>query len=79
MLLKYGGDLYHLLIRCCPPDQDGHKSITRLAGKLSMTDSGVRKWLKDDRMSGARALQVVELAGDPEITVADFDRWVYKS
>lgn len=79
MQLKYGGDLYKLLIHCCPASKDENKSITRLAWHLGITDSGVRKWLKADRISGQWARKIVALKADKKISVADFDRWVYKS
>lgn len=77
--LKYAGPLYELLIRACPPaGPNGSRSISLLAAKLGMSDWGVRKWIRDGTLPGRRAKQIVDL-GNTQVSLADFDPYVYKS
>lgn len=60
--LKELGPLQDLLLKCCPADPKGHKSIPILARALDMTACGVYKWLSDERLPMKRAFELVELA-----------------
>lgn len=70
--------LHRLLLRACPPNTHGEKSITVLARRLHMSSWGVHKWCNANRIPPLRARDIVDIA-DPEsgVTLSDFAPFVY--
>lgn len=60
--LKNLGPLHDLLLKACPPDEDGVKSIPILAEThLSMTPYGVYKWIRNAKIPPEKAAAVVQI------------------
>lgn len=75
---KDKGALHRLLLRACPPNKKGEKSITVLAAKLRLSAWAIHKWCNKGRISPNRARDVVDVA-DPEtgVTLSDFSPFFY--
>lgn len=75
---KDKGALHRLLLRACPPNAKGEKSITILANRLKLSAWAVHKWCNKGHISPNRARDVVDVA-DPEsgITLTDFSPFFY--
>lgn len=71
------GPLHDLLIEACPPNEKGEKSTKILADKLHMSAWGVHLWIKRGKIPPGRAQKIVEIANNPEITLARFSPWIY--
>ena len=67
-----------LLLRACPPNEFGEKSITVLAIKLGLSAWAVHKWANRGKLPPNRARDIVDIA-DPRaaVTLADFTPFVY--
>jgi len=72
------GALHDLLLRACPPNEFGEKSITVLAIKLGLSAWAVHKWANRGKLPPNRARDIVDIA-DPRaaVTLADFTPFVY--
>lgn len=91
--LKNLGPLHDLLLKACPPDADGVKSIPLLAEThLSMTPYGVYKWIKNAKIPPEKAALVVQIntdfwakeksegrpvRKDEQVSLNDFHPYVY--
>lgn len=73
---KDGGALHDLLLRACPPDANGEKSITVLAGALGITPWAIHKWVKNGRVPPRRASRIVDIS-DGRVTISNFTLFVY--
>lgn len=79
--VKDPAGLKALLIRICPPDKKGRKSIPVLAKKLKMSDYGVYKWINAGRIPPSQAPKLVKVAksiGEP-LTLQDLHKFVFVS
>lgn len=72
------GPLHDLLLKACPPNEKGEKSITILAARVGggLSTWAVYKWIKKGKIPPGRAVEVVDLA-DGRVTLADFSPFVY--
>lgn len=70
------GDLHKLLIRACPPDKDGVRSIPILASKLKMSDQAIYGWIERKRVPYRRAQAMVDLndkrGAEDQLSLEDF-------
>lgn len=75
---KDKGALQSLLLRACPPNQDGEKSITILANVLGLSAWAVHKWCNRGKIPPNRARDIVDIA-DPksDVTLHDFSPFIY--
>lgn len=73
---KDGGPLHDLLLRACPPNEKGEKSITILAEKMGISAWSIHKWVKKGKIPPNRVKEIVELAPS-EVSLADFTAFVY--
>lgn len=69
-------DLQKLLLRAVPADENGHKTIVRLAKLLKLSRWAVQKWIVKGKISPNRAVQIVELS-EGRVSLSDFSRFVY--
>ena len=70
------GPLHDLLLKACPPDENGVKSIPILAEAISMTSFGVYKWIKNVKIPADKAVRVVEISGG-RVVLEEFHPYVY--
>lgn len=56
-------ELHELLIKACPPDKQGRKSISILAANLGLSFQGVYRWVEAGRIKPDRAREISELEG----------------
>ena len=70
------GALHTLLLKACPPDKAGEKSITILARKLGLAPATLHKWVRRMKIPPERVTQIVDIAGG-RVTIADFNAFVY--
>lgn len=73
---RNNGPLHDLLLRACPANDDGEKSITILAGRLGLSKWAVHQWVQKGKIPPGRAVEVVDLS-DGRVTLADFSPFVY--
>lgn len=79
------GDLHKLLKKTFPEyrtERDNVFDVKRFAADLGLTSEAVYKWLRNDRLPGRRAKQIVALADarpvkkgnppHPKVTLEDF-------
>lgn len=74
--LKPLGPLHDLLLKACPPDAEGFKSIPILAVELKMTAYGVYKWIKKGKLPPDAAKKVVDRS-EGRVTLEEFHEFVY--
>jgi hypothetical protein len=70
------GPLHDLLLRACPPNRNGEKSITILANKLKLSSWSVHKWIQNGKIPPKRAVEVVDIS-DGRVALADFSPFIY--
>jgi hypothetical protein len=87
--LKSLGPLHDLLLKACPPNEDGIKSVPILAEALDMTAYGVYKWIKNVKIPADQAMRVVETSRgpldpknpdavrEPRVVVEDFYPYIF--
>lgn len=56
------GPLHELLLRACPPDKRGKRSIMILADKLGVSYQNVYKWIEANRIPPKRVLDIEKVA-----------------
>lgn len=58
------GPLHDLLLRACPPDDEGRQSIPRLAEFMGTSHQNIYKWIANNRIPTVhnRASKLVELS-----------------
>lgn len=56
------GELHDLLLRACPADRKGKRSIMILAGKLDVSYQNVYKWIEAGRIPPRRAKDIVKVS-----------------
>lgn len=84
------GGLHRLLLRAVPENEHGNKTILHLAKLMGINRWSINKWVKSDRISPERVLQVIEISkivgydkkgkpilGEPRVTREEFDQFVY--
>jgi hypothetical protein len=60
--IKELGPLQDLLLKCCPPDGKGRRSIPLLAQQLNMTAYGVYTWIGDSHVPSKRVFELIALS-----------------
>ena len=65
------GPLQDVLLKACPPNVDGHVSITVLAEALGCTPQYIYSWLKRKRVP-SRYLHPIVALSNGRITLAHF-------
>lgn len=73
---RNNGPLHDLLLRACPPNAEGEKSITILSRKLKLSASAIHRWIKRNKIPPLRAKQVVDVSGG-RVTLAQFSPFIY--
>lgn len=71
------GPLHDLLLKACPPDKNGIKSISVLAERLEISAWSIHKWVQKGKIPPGRAVEVVDIA-EGRVTLADFSPFVYR-
>lgn len=69
------GPLHDLLLRACPPDDEGHRSIMVLADKMGLSWQNLYKWIAGKRIPPKRVRQLVEIA-DGRVSQEDVLKFV---
>ena len=77
-------ELELLMLKACPPNAKGKKTIRHLAGLIDVTPWAARKWILADTIPARRAKQIVDLSESQEtlapkdrVSLADFEKFVY--
>lgn len=75
---RNNGPLHDLLLRACPPNDKGEKSITILADSFDppLSAWSIHKWVQKGKIPPGRAVEVVDLS-DGRTTLADFSPFIY--
>jgi hypothetical protein len=71
------GPLHDLLLKACPPDENGVTSIPILARSLGMSAWGVFKWIKADKIPPRQAARISQMS-DGRVSLDDFTPYVYR-
>ena len=73
-----GGPLHDLLLKACPPDETGKRSISVLAASFNppITPWAVHKWVLKGKIPPGRVVQIVDMSPET-VTLADFSPFVY--
>lgn len=61
--LSEGGPLQDLLLKICPPNKEGVKSITVLADKMGISSQAIYRWIENKRIPSSKAKVLAKLAG----------------
>ena len=79
--MKDPAGLKDLLVRICPPDAKGRKSIPVLAKALKMSDYGVYKWINSGSIPPRVAPKLIKLAkkAGEALELADLHKFVFGS
>lgn len=56
------GPLHDLLLRACPADRRGRRSIMILADKLGVSYQNVYKWIESGRIPPKRVMDIVTVS-----------------
>ena len=75
---KDAGPLHDLLIRACPPNRKGQKSIPVLAKAMELTKWNIYKWIKRGRVPPERAEEIVKLANG-SVALEEFFPFIFRS
>lgn len=70
------GPLHDLLLKACPPDEHGRRSIPVLARHLNMTSWGIFKWIKASHIPPKQAARIVTLS-EGRVSLEDFTPFVF--
>lgn len=71
------GPLADLLIKACPPNEKGVKSIPILARRLGLAPFSLYKWIRDVKIPPDRVVQVVGVS-EGRVRTEDFVPYVFK-
>jgi hypothetical protein len=71
------GPLHDLLLKACPPNEHGERSIPILAKYLDMSSWGVFKWIKNNKLPPRQAMKIVELS-EGKVTIDQFSPYIFK-
>lgn len=70
------GPFQDLLIRACPPDDYGLKSIPILARRLNLSSAGIYKWIAKGRIPPRQAQRVVK-ASKGAVRLDEFNPYIF--
>lgn len=60
--LAEGGPVHDLLLKVCPPNKQGVKSITVLAKTMKLSSQALYGWIANERIPASRAKALVKLS-----------------
>ena len=69
--------LHSLLLKAVPENEHGNKTLTELARIMVVSRQGINKWIRREKISPERAMQVVALS-EGRVKIEDFHPYVYK-
>lgn len=72
-----GDALHTLLLRACPENEHGNKTLTSLAKAMNLSRWAIRKWINAGKLSPERAMQVVKIS-EGRVTLEELHDYVYK-
>lgn len=72
------GPLHDLLLKACPPNAQGIKSIPILADAMELTPYTIYKWIANGKVPPGQAVRITEIS-QGQVVRNDFDPYVYKS
>ena len=73
---KQLGPLQDLLLKACPPDAEGKKSIPVLAKHLDVSHQYVYRWIADDAVPPRFVKRLVEISGGA-VSLEEFHPFVF--
>lgn len=73
---RENGPLHDLLLKACPPDENGVKSISVLSAIMGISAWSIHKWVQKGKIPPVRAVEVVDIS-EGRVTLADFSPFVY--
>lgn len=75
---RENGPLHDLLLRACPANDKGEKSITVLSKCFNPEISAwsIHKWIQKGKIPPGRAVDVVDMS-EGRVTLADFSPFIY--
>lgn len=73
------GALQDLLLKACPANEDGVRSIPILAKKLGCTTQTIYYWLTADKVPVARAQELVRLGKGELVRIEEFYPFIFRS
>jgi hypothetical protein len=73
---KQLGGLQDLLLKACPPDARGKKSIPAVAKSLEVSHQYVYRWIEDESIPPKFVKQLVEKSNGA-VTIEDFHKYVF--
>lgn len=75
---RANGPLHDLLLRACPANKNGEKSIAILAESFvpELSAWSIHKWIQKGKIPPKRAVEVVDLS-EGRVTLADFSPFIY--
>lgn len=76
--LRNLGPLHDLLLRACPPNEQGIQSIPLLADAVGCTPATIYRWISIDKLPADRAVSVVEVSGGA-VALEDLHPYVFQS
>jgi hypothetical protein len=72
------GPLHDLLLKACPPDAEGVKSIPVLARAMKLSPWAIYRWIENARITPDRANEVVKLSKGG-VTLEEFYPHIFKA
>ncbi|MCQ4311713.1 helix-turn-helix domain-containing protein [Pseudomonas stutzeri] len=70
------GELQDLLLRACPPDSTGKRSIPVLAKHLGVSNQYVYRWIEEKSVPPKYVTKLVEIS-DEQVSFSDFHKFVF--
>lgn len=71
--IKDPANMKDFLLRACPPDEKGNRSISRLAEHLGMSAYGVYKWINAGKITPEGAKRLMALTKDAKRPLTQVD------
>lgn len=70
------GELQDLLLKACPPDKNGKRSIPVLAKHLGVSNQYVYRWIDEESVPPKYVRKLVEIS-DEKVSFNDFHKFVF--
>lgn len=70
------GPLHDLMLRACPPNEAGTRSIPTLAEAVDLSAAALYKMIRKNKVTPSAALKIVE-ASKGAVKIDDFHPYVY--
>lgn len=72
------GPLHDLLLKACPADNDGRRSISILADRIGVSTNALYTCIRNNHIS-PRLVGLILGVADDRVSTRDFDPYVYGS